>query len=711
LGKLEAIDEKLTVMERNNWERFAHLMDAIDYSYSEITTKLTRMEDTLNKRFENLRSFIESYLRYIVDQGANSILININKAKTVDKLLEEFEENTTSLRLWLNDVAAITARTGYLELSHNKLPISQSEHIQKLSNFIAPERAKERAKLDYPLGLFVSLAQVIHPPIFNNITALKLINPQDWHIVLSAYCHYMNVGQEYILEAPQYIQNVYLSELDLFSHIVNSTLSIIDTIANTEQLWSNLVTNYQKHFGDIKKLIDDKTQAINEPLSAVNLQLTLSETAEQNFIRLENQSSHKALAGQLTVKASWVGLKGTRNEDLTYKVYDTGHRDFGVPPEELNLVFDQVKYDALISQPTIKNKFDNIRENIRFALGFTYNLTTPSFLYYCRDIDDASDSNDFSVYMVPSIKIQEYGDYPFAQGNLFRHDYFNQPGSLTRIHAIMYGYTHFGSVDAYTKIDSHYDHSPNWKSFFYERSEFDNHVSHISELLEKDVLVPARKAIVDNYTSAEALEKLLTDFEQDYLQLVAFIQLLDPSFMPKEAPAAINRLRAQIQKLIKSGSAEDLAALSESVQSAAWQEELHYYMGTNGVDFTSLEIRKKLLAKLNAHLVYQQMMEDEKQINATRKVLDITENRAHFSKKLNEVKQTIIAQKKLLEQAIATQAVGISFINQFENNEPIHHLQEITDELFIQADDIETYVSDLIDFENHVSSEENLERK
>ena len=705
--RLDVIDEKLTEMERNNWERFAHLMEAIDFSYNQIDIKLVKIENNISTGFIDLKTFLSSYLDYIVDDKAKSTIEILKKIENEAEFLSIFKENTTNLKDWLTSVSALTSRTDELMKSHSEFTISQTALIEKLSNLIAPERTYERDRLNYPLGLFVSLAKYIHPQIFGPLN-VKVINPQDWDKVFTVYSELIKAGKGKILDAPKDVQQNYLSDINEIEQVINDTLSILDTIASSSELWSSLVNKYRLEFLTVLSAIEQQKIVINQPLQSYpDLNLSLVETAQQNLHRFAGLSNHIELAKTITSNISWIGVNGTRREDLCIAGLCRGDQR-KIPPGELGLVLNQAMLDALLLRGATMIRFEEVKKSIFFAIPYAYRIAHPSIMYFPRNIGgEPTRYWDFTVNICPSIRIDGHGEYPFTQVNLFRH-----PGSGPE--------DDFGNINNYIKVDSVWLYYPDdhrgddrFYSYFYDRFEFVNNAHLLSASFEEKILLPARKTSVKTYDTPDKLEKLVANLEQAYLQLVAFIQLLDPTFAPKRRADAINRTKNQILAILNSGSAESLKNLFDSLvgnskPGAIWQEELWGYMGENLRNFSSDDIRKKLMSKLQSHPLYKAMKSAKEKVSAIKKELDPAKNRALIQKKLKEAENYVIEQQAVLESISLSQTKSLASIAKMDGDDT-----ELIS-LVTANDDLTEYlleITEQVDFINSKDSDDNKENK
>ncbi len=646
--------DMLETMERNNAERFERIMGAIEYSYDNISSQLAASDSKTNNHISDLQDYLKSILDHIVDAHVKAIIKNISKTPP-NELLEyvTFRDYTTNLENWLIGAAALTARTGALERAHQELTIDQEGLIRRLEEASAPERSES---LDIKVGLFVSLVQDLGLNIFP--TSLNIINPQDWFIALNAYQYLILIGKEVIFGLPEAQQKPYVDSIKAMKKIVVDMKEVFSKMAASRLLWGKLVTNYQDKFDELKNKIDQKNSEINKPELPNEIRISLFETGSQNMYRLGGLPNNAALANQLTSADGWIGVEGKRREDLCG---DTSHNSKN--KEELGFVLDNARFDVMSARtPAVKEGINQIQSSIKYALARHYSLAAPS-VAYCIQPGNIHGIPYHTLHVLPSVKINDI-DYPFAQGNFFQKE---KDAIKSEI----------GSTSLYTResffpligfFTPSFDIKVN--SNYRSRTDFYEGLNLVPDLFEDKILIPARKEIVNNLNrdkeikqfSDTTLNQFVLNLKAAYLELVSFIQFIDPTFPIKKDPQVITRIKNEISILAANPTAEALANLyktllgaprsSHRASGAVWQEELWEYIGNNLASFSVDDLRARLSERLLERPLWKALELAEKAIEETEELIDPERNKAFLLETLKKDGSEIQSQQKVLEKAI-----------------------------------------------------------
>jgi ABC-type multidrug transport system fused ATPase/permease subunit len=637
---LEAIDSKLNAMEAQNQERFKLTMQAMKYSYDELHAQIETSTAGITQQLQTLQTDIVSYLDHIAGQDAKVVMSEIQTTSLM-AVPDKLSHWSAVLNAWLTDTA--TLDNGGIKRIQGKLDTDTAGLIRSLDLALSPEY---KAAANIPLGLFLNLAQELDPASFTQHSSTKMINPKGWLAVFDVYARLLRLSANSILNSDANTIEGYRKQIDAVNLMATNVLDLLSTIADSSTLWDQLINNYQDPFDQLKKRLKDE-----QPKSAEGLTFPyrwdLSKDATTNIKAFEISADAASEAKKITQSLSWVGLRGTRQADMIQDVQHMGRPGSAIPDGDLGLSLTQSQYDALVGRPEVAAEFSKLQSNTALATAVAYGIAKPSLFYNLYNVGGANHYWDFALYVAASVDIKGQS-YPFVQGSLFQQ--------ISRYHG--WG----GNINDYTATDA-----PRYWSFrFKAREDFAKNFDKIfSQEIDSTVLVPSRKAVVTEITRTETdLKTYLAKIQSAYLQMIAFIQLLDPTFSPTMNPRALQKLGLSIQSLAASGDAQAFSELDSVIsgmkriksagvlQSKVWQEELWPYLGDNLVDFTTKNLRAKVKAAVTQHPLRTAMLSVQERIQSLKDHLDPNQNHIAATKKLQSFAQSLQEELALFDQSI-----------------------------------------------------------
>lgn len=715
----------LDVIEQNNHARYLNIMEAMRY----ISGQIEEGNQNLVQHIESLKSHLTSYLDHLVDENVKITLAEISTMSTQDfSNLDIIKPRLATLYTWLTSTAALSARTGKIEVIHGKLADSSKVIHDKLSIAISQERVE---KDDIQVGLLLSLATQIDKKDFSAFEQKGTINPKNWAFVFDVYYFLLQHCSEGILLQGDSVANAYLLHIDLIAEVLNNTISFVDQTVNSQKLWKQLVDTYQEKFNSLQAKLEEKIEISGSNGKAVHI--SLLKDAKENLDVLATEPHRNEVAKHITNKDSWKGLTGEKGQDCV----EISDKYPSILANEVPFTLDKDRLDKMCSNTNVAQALGDLTSDIRYAIGSHYGLVEPSVIWCRRAIPvrhfdkggiaaivqptterkgSYRDEDIYTMDVALSIKIDGHS-YPFAQINFFPQAPNHLPDKVYKTHYCWEPHT-LGDSSYYQYID--YDRR--WfpcnrdpdhsrvilKSEYVSKNDSrDSGLSLLPDLIDKKVLVPARK---ERLAAADDFNKLMFDLNITYLQLVAFIQLIDPNFSPNSE--AILKVQTRINLLMQTGSKEDYLSLYDVVKgNSIWQEFLTYMEKGSATTFSVEDLRTYLKDKISKNLWLQELRERTNDIKELRDSLDPEKNKLFNEKRIREKARELHVRQQNQYYAISLASDAVMALNKLNHTAQLG-LSSALQQLTPKEDDVKgirTYFPEFFEFDYDEPVESNRE--
>lgn len=278
-AQIDAVDEKLNQMERNQIKRCKAMLESIEYVMDAVQQAHVDLAERIERNFERQKISSESFeriakelLHFIVDAEMKTTILTLTVLSHKERR-EILAESSSKLYVWLADASTLNSKTGKLDFYHD---IDRSVLVTLMHAITNPSATS------IPLGLYQSLYSMNVP----GGSELDLINPVGWFAVLSVYFALLREFHDHIASSDT-LSAQYSKQIKSLVALINGVNLFYANVAGSDALWSKLVETYQGHFNDLyEKVVQKEAAALNAPI-APHFLLDLAESAPTNLQRLE----------------------------------------------------------------------------------------------------------------------------------------------------------------------------------------------------------------------------------------------------------------------------------------------------------------------------------------------------------------------------------------------------------------------------------------
>lgn len=357
----------------------------------------------------------------------------------------------------------------------------------------------------------------------------------------------------------------------------------------------------------------------------LNVYLLLIENGRELIINIED-SVHKAYMDE--IRRCWSVANDTLNlfesmvnsERLWQSLVENYQRHFS----EMKAEIDGQKIIECADIPTVfqLNAIESVDENFTRVAGADFNQfkndTVDAITWRDNSYGCLSTSKTRPEFSLQLCELAKRNDFVY----LIRYGVMS-PSSKENIHEYKRGFSLIRRVINFQlgmEIDSLHvclshiyekrvRHNNEREQFSYSPCPdlIDYLTQSGSGKLFENVIVPRRAQIWEALKKAERWLNRMNRLHRDFLALMAFIKLIDPSFQFTVSTRAIDAL----------ANAPDLVVLYQDglhgklrdggLRSDFWQEPLWDYMGNNLVNFTVADLQEKLKESLDDNPIYMKM--------------------------------------------------------------------------------------------------------
>ncbi len=308
----------LEQMDKTAQKRFELTLKAIRMVYDELHAQAEAHHIELKGILTQMDGKLDTYLSYLTDDKVIRTIDNMKSTVVLwEKPLEDlrrwvigenidigavFAKWDTNIYAWLAAAANLDPRTGKISLMHDgRLDITSDALLGNLLTAISPANQETR---DIKLGLLASLAYM-HGE--RGLYSQTIIHPQNWDYVASLY---RNLYRGLVIQGIQQgdLPRNTLDHIGQLITLAQTNREVLATMANSKALWESLVINYQAHFDELKRAIEEaQLQPAEGRTVPEGIRWDLTITFEENWTSFREVSLS---IDQLT----WLGSEATRIE-------------------------------------------------------------------------------------------------------------------------------------------------------------------------------------------------------------------------------------------------------------------------------------------------------------------------------------------------------------------------------------------------------------
>lgn len=188
-----------------------------------------------------------------------------------------------------------------------------------------------------------------------------------------------------------------------------------------------------------------------------------------------------------------------------------------------------------------------------------------------------------------------------------------------------------------------------------------------TDVMEKRLLIPARRELIKDYVAETAMQILLRNFNLGYFKTAVFIKLIDPSFVPIMHVAAFQRIKTALENFYVSGQVAQWRALLSELHDNVWKEPFATYLGKAARNFTEQDLSQLMHTRLPHNPLWKELTIAQARVKQAEQMLQDYEDQDQYLNQLKQAAKIISEQQKTLVDARYALENSLLFLSEIED--------------------------------------------